>query len=125
MAKITRRQFLKYSAIAGAATVLPWKLAMREAYAQYGVNSPNLQKFIRPLRSIGGIAGVFTPITAPDTQQAIPVAGSDGTRGWGSISAAHYKIDIPQFTDQLHPNLPGATPLWGFHPVNVLAGKAT
>jgi len=65
---ITRRQFLKYSGIAGAAAVLPWKIAMREAYAQYGVNSPNLQKFIQPLRSIGGLAGVFDPV-----QQEIPV----------------------------------------------------
>jgi spore coat protein A len=124
--KVTRREFLKYSAIAGAATVLPWKIAMREAYAQYiGGGSPNLQKFIQPLRSIGGIAGVFTPTNPLHTQQAIPVAGSDGTKSWGTVSATHYKIDIRQFTDQLHPALPAPTTLWGFHPVNVAAGNPT
>ncbi len=108
MKGISRRQFLKASAATGAATVLTWKIALREAYAQYGVNSPNLQKFVQPLRSVGGLAGVFNP----GLQQAIPVATSDGISMW---NATHYTIDIGQFTDQLHPNL-GATPLWGYNP---------
>jgi spore coat protein A len=132
--KITRRKFLQYSAIAGAAAIVPWKIATREAYAQYiGGGSPNLQKFIRPLRSIGGIAGAFTPTTAPDIQQAIPVAGTDGPRNWGTVSATHYTIDIGEFTDTLHPGTGpagpiagwGATKLWGYHPANVLAGSTT
>ncbi len=110
--KISRRKFLKMAGtaglIAGASTVLPWKIAVREAWAEYGVNSPNLQKFIQPLRSIGGAAGVFNP----NIQQAIPVAASDGTSMWG---ATHYTIEINQFSDLLHPSLP-ATPLWGYNP---------
>jgi spore coat protein A len=119
MKKVSRREFLKFSAIAGAAAVLPLKFALREAYAQYGLNSPSLQKFIQPLRSIGGIAGVFNA-----AQQAIPVAGNDGTRAWGTTSATHYTVNIGPFSDQLHPSLP-PTALLGFHPANVLAGNAT
>ena len=117
---ITRRQFLKYSGIAGAAAVLPWKIAMREAYAQYGVNSPNLQKFIQPLRSIGGLAGVFDPV-----QQEIPVASPDGIRSWPTVTATHYTINIGEFQDLLHPGTTvgggtiqgwNATKLYGFNP---------
>ncbi len=124
--KISRRKFLKLSAGAGVAAaasgILPWKLAMREAWAEYGVNSPNLQKFIQPLRSIGGLAGVFNPAL----QQAIPVATSDGIRTWGTTTATHYTIEINQFSDLLHPGPAkslqwGPTPLWGYNP----AGNAT
>jgi len=105
--------------VAGAAAVLPWKIAMREAYAQYGVNSPNLQKFIQPLRSIGGAAGVFNATL----QQAIPVAVSDGNRTWPGVTATHFTIDIQEFTDLLHPGPAGSltwgpTKLWGYNPVN-------
>jgi spore coat protein A len=66
------------------------------AFAQ----SPNLQKFIGPLRRAGA---------------DIPLAASDGVRHWrGGISATHYTIDIRPFTDQLHPSLPNATRLWGY-----------
>ena len=84
--KLTRRQFLKYSGIAGAAAVLPWKMAVREAWAQYGFNSPNLTKFVDPIRPVG----------------VIPLAGPDGFRTWGTTVAQHYTIDIAQFNDILH-----------------------
>jgi spore coat protein A len=58
-------------------------------------NSANLKKFIQPLRGVG----------------AIPVAASDGV---SSLGATHYTIDIGQFEDQLHPELPNPTRLWGF-----------
>ncbi len=110
--KISRRKFLKIAGAAGLVTgasmVLPWKLAVLEAWAAYGVNSPNLQKFIQPLRSIGGLSGVFNPAI----QQAIPVASSDGIISWGSTTATHYTIDISQFKDLLHPGPAGST-AWG------------
>ncbi len=114
--KISRRKFLKMAGtaglIAGASTVLPWKFAAHEAWAQYGVNSPNLAKFIQPLRSIA-TSGVFS-----NQQQAIPVATTDGS---GIAGATHYTIDINQFSDLLHPGPDnsttwGATKLWGYNP---------
>jgi len=124
--KISRRKFLKLAAGAGVAAaasgILPWKFAMREAWAQYGVDSPHLQKFIQPLRSVGGLAGVFNPAL----QEAIPLAGSDGIRVWGTTNAQHYTIDINSFSDLLHPGPAGSTvwgptPLLGYNP----AGNAT
>jgi len=96
---ITRRDFLKYAGISGAAAILPWKLAVQEAWAQYGVNSPALRKFMAPMRGVGG-TGI--PVMAADAAPA-PVTG-----------ALHYTINIRQFTDTLHPQLPGPTKLWGF-----------
>src|SRR5207249_9742592 len=34
--------------------------------------------------------------------------------------AAHYTMDIRQFADRLHPDLPNLTTLWGFNPLNAL-----
>jgi spore coat protein A len=96
--KITRRQFLKYSAIAGAATVAPWKIAVREALAQYGVNSPPLTKFLDPMRMVG-----FDIPIAVDEGLTAPVTG-----------VTHYTINIEQFTDTLHSQMPGPTTLWGY-----------
>jgi hypothetical protein len=38
----------------------------------------------------------------------------------------HYSIEIRQFADQLHPDLPNPTALWGYNPANALgfAGSA-
>jgi spore coat protein A len=107
MKKVSRREFLKFSAMAGAAAVLPLKFALREAWAQYGVNSPPLQKFLDPIRGIGG-AGI--PVMARDNAGA-PV---NFNSPYGSWSALHYTIDIGRFTDQLHSQLPNPTKLWGF-----------
>jgi len=99
--KITRRQFLKGSLATGAivaaggmGTLLTPQRA--HAFAQ----SPSLQKFIQPLRGIGG-AGI--PVMAPDSV----------LQPWWQPGVTHYTIGIRQFADQLHPNLP-ATTLWGF-----------
>ncbi len=40
---------------------------------------------------------------------------ADTTRQpWWQPGVTHYTIDIGQFTDQLHPDLPNPTRLWGF-----------
>ena len=99
--KITRRQFLKGSLAAGALFAAGGTgilLGPKKAHAFS--QSPNLQKFIQALRN---------PLTG-----GIPIAASDGTRTWGSITATHYTIDIGQFADQLHPSLPNPTTLWGY-----------
>jgi hypothetical protein len=48
---ITRRRFLRYSVIAGAAVALPVELRLRRAEAF--VQSPNLRKFITTLPGLG------------------------------------------------------------------------
>jgi spore coat protein A len=54
----------------------------------------------------------------------IPVAVPDGTRKYKGASADHYTIDINQYTDQLHPDLPPTT-LWGYNPANALGVTGT
>ena len=105
---LSRRDFLKYAGISGAAAILPWKLAVQEAMAQYGVNSQALRKFLDPIRGLGP-TGI--PIMTPDNG-GVPM---NFTTPYGSWSAVHYTIAIRQFRDQLHSQLPATgTRLWGF-----------
>jgi spore coat protein A, manganese oxidase len=100
--KITRREFIKGSLTTGAviaaggAGVL-FTPRRAHAFAQ----SQNLQKFVSPLRGVGG-TGI--PVMTPDT---VPQA-------WWQPGVTHYTIDIGQYTDQLHPVLPNPTRLWGY-----------
>lgn len=98
---ITRRDFLKLGMATAAGVMLrglPWNNYVAYAFSQ----SANLRKFIQPLRMPG---------------VDIPLAASDGTRTWGAVTANHYSLDIGQFEDQLHPDLPNPTRLWGYNPV--------
>ena len=96
--RLTRRQFVERGAAAGAGAFLFGKMSFPAPAAAAIAQSDNLQKFIQPLRGVG----------------EIPVAASDGTRTWGSVTATHYTIDIGEYTDQLHPDLPNPTRLRGF-----------
>ncbi len=95
---LSRRNFLKLGAATGAGLVLSHYMPRVNSKAYALSQSANLQKFVQPLRGVGDI----------------PVAASDGTRTWGSVTATHYTIDVGQFEDQLHPDLPNPTRLWGF-----------
>ena len=102
-----RREFVKATASLGAGALLGG--AWHPARAEESI-SPQLAKFIQPLRGVGGAGG-------------IPLAGSDGTRTRAGITAIHYSLRLEQFEDQLHPDLPAPTRLWGYRPSNVAAGS--
>ena len=93
--KITRRDFLKTSAIVGAGMALPLKFGVRNAFA--AANSPQLSKWAQPMRGLGG-SGI--PVMAGVPDPVFP-----GT--------TYYQLTAGEFTDQLHPNL-GPTTLWGY-----------
>ncbi|MBX7244549.1 MAG: multicopper oxidase domain-containing protein [Candidatus Sumerlaeaceae bacterium] len=76
------------------------------ACADTFVHSPTLSKFVQELR-VPGPGGI--PIAAPDRSVQFP----DNT------VADHYTLDINQFSDTLHPDLP-ATTLWGYNPTQAL-----
>jgi spore coat protein A len=105
----TRREFLKVTGIAGAGLLLYSKFGAQRAWAF--AQSPGLRKFRDlagnpiPLRGLGP-GGI--PVAVPDATAA-PVTG-----------VTHYLMDIGQFEDRLHPDLPNLTTLWGFNPVNAL-----
>jgi spore coat protein A len=91
----TRREFLKTTIVAGTALALfRGSEGKIWAYAQ----SPKLRKFVAPLPGLGpdGI-----PVAAPTTNAAWP--GAD-----------FYELSAQQFTQQMHPDLPNPTHLWGY-----------
>jgi spore coat protein A len=98
--RLSRRTVLKAGAIAGAGMLVPYRwLSGAPAAAAYS-QSDRLRKFIQPLRGVGS---------------GIPVAQPDAVaKPWWQPGVTHYTIDIAQFTDHLHPDLPNATRLWGF-----------
>ncbi len=99
---LTRRKFLKVSAATGVALTLPWGWLLNapppvRAFSQ----SDRLRKFIQPLRGLGP-GGI--PVAQPDTVNP----------GWWQPGVTHYTIGIKEYSDQLHPELPHATRLFGF-----------
>jgi spore coat protein A, manganese oxidase len=97
MMKMTRRNFLKYSAGASASLALPW--TVRGAFAARPARSM-LTKYIQPLPLPG--AGIVV----------------------ASPSGAHqYAFTQTQIMRQLHPNLP-PTPLFAYDDGSGLAGQA-
>jgi len=100
---VTRRQFLKTSALAGAGFALYGGLGSKPAWAWY-------QSMPTPLWQTGlrGVGPGAIPVAAPD-----PFAGFAG--------ATHYSLGINEFTDQVHPTL-GPTKLWGYQPNVALGG---
>jgi spore coat protein A, manganese oxidase len=109
MGKITRRDFVKTTAI-GAAGLVAFKASLRDALAFY--QSPGIPLFATNLRGAGP-GGI--PVAVPDH--------------WKSLltGATHYSIDIAQFRDQVTPLSSGLgkTTFWGYVPGSGLGGYTT
>ncbi len=83
----TRRDFLKTTALAGASLAL-----FRGKTLGFSQSPTNLRKFIQPLPRFG--------------PEGIPLATPNTTKFPGSD---YYEIEVGQFQQQLHPNLPATT----------------
>jgi hypothetical protein len=92
----TRRGFIKMSAMAGAAMLIPWRRAF-----PFEQSPTNLRKYVIGLPGLGTSGaneiGQYIPVAVPDTNS---FRGSD-----------YYKLVAGQYTEQLHPDLPKATTL--------------
>ena len=64
-------------------------------------SSPALRKFIQPINGLGA-AGI--PVASPTTDPN-PIAG---------VTYDYYRMEIGEFTQLVHPDLPKATKLWGY-----------
>jgi spore coat protein A, manganese oxidase len=106
--KISRRKFLRISALAGGATMLPLPLRwMGSGEAQAFAQSPGIPLFSTKLRGAGP-GGI--PVALPGILPA-PVTG-----------VTHYQMLIDQFQDSgVCPTL-GPTTLWGYNPTRGLGG---
>jgi spore coat protein A, manganese oxidase len=93
---MTRRQFVKRTAVAGAAVSLSWKFGTQSAYAF--ANSGNLRKWTQGLRGLG--------------TGGIPIL--NGARDKAFANTLFYQVTAGEFTDQLHP---GSS---AHHPVGLL-----
>ncbi len=96
---LTRRQFLKLAGITGASVAVPWRLLSNASPAYAFSQSDHLKKFVQPLRRIGA----EIPVAVPDSP----------AKGWWQPGVQHCTIQMGQFEDQLHPDLP-PTRLWGY-----------
>lgn len=104
---MNRRQFFK--ATAGTAAVLA---SSRRAYA-FQQSPTNLRKFIIGLPGLG-------PTAKNEIGQYIPVATPNTTVFKG---CDYYTLVAAQYTEQLHPDLPKATKLWGYADYTPLWGR--
>jgi spore coat protein A len=109
--KINRRKFLKISALAGGASLLPMPLRWLGSGEALAFNqSPGIPLFGTKLRGVGP-GGI--PVALPSSHPA-PVTG-----------VTHYDILIDQFQDAgVCPTL-GPTTLWGYNPTVGLGGNIT
>src|ERR1044071_6772599 len=96
----TRRQFIKTSAALGGGLALAARFGIYSARA--AANSSNLRKWIQPLRSL----------TALGDPNGIPVAAGVQDRAFANTT--FYQITAGECLDQLHPDLPNPTRLWGY-----------
>jgi spore coat protein A, manganese oxidase len=97
---ISRRQFLRGTAIACASLALPWKFGMRSAFPLS--LTQNLTKWIQPLRSL----------TALGDPNGIPVLS--GVPDPTIPGATFYQVTIGEYSDQLHPEFANPTKLFGY-----------
>ncbi len=104
--KLKRRTFLKQTAFIGAGLTVPFKFIVPSASAA-PVNSQPLRKWLQPLRGLGG-NGI--PVLDGTAAPLDPVF----TGGNGLNPARMLQITAGEFLDQLHPDLPNPTRLWGY-----------
>ena len=100
--RITRRQFLKSAAIAGAGLALPLKFGVRSAYP-FAQSPTNIPKFVNSLPGLGP-AGV--PLATKTTQT------------FAGLSTDVYNLRVREYTQLMDPALPGPTTLWGYADIN-------
>ena len=98
---LTRRTMLKASVLTAGGLLVPWTGGCRTFASPSrppAQPSPSLQKFVQALPGLG--------------PTGIPVALPDALSIPGVLD--HYSITMGQYTQQLHPDLPKATTLWGY-----------
>jgi spore coat protein A len=104
--KITRRQFLKGTIIAGAGFALPLKFDVPRAYP-FAQSPTNIRKFVTTLPGL-------TPAGANNIGQYIPLA-TKSTKTFAGLSTDVYNIAVGNFDEQMHPDLRQKTKFFGYH----------
>ena len=101
---ITRRRLLQSGAVAGATLGLAWNIRRAYPFAQ---SPTNIRKFIINLPGLG-------PSGANQIGQYLPLA-TKSTAKFAGLTTDIYKLEVAQFREKMHPDLPGPTHFWGYH----------
>ncbi len=116
-----RRKFLKIMGAAGVMGALPLKFGLRGAglnQAWAVANSPGLTKF-HPDSRLPTLPILPHNSGDPLIQMAFPIDDPFFSK------TKYYQVAISEFTQQLHPELPNPTHLWGYRDVNQAIGTQT
>ena len=98
---INRRDFLKTAAIAGAGA-----MALRSSAWAFAQSPRNIRKF---LVSLPGL----TPAGANEIGQYLPLATKQTTT-FAGLATDLYQVGVTQFSQRMHPDLPGKTNFFGY-----------
>ncbi len=104
--KITRRQFLKSAAIAGAGLALPLKFGVPRAYP-FAQSPSNIRKFVTTLPGLA-------PAGANNIGQYIPLA-TKTTTTFAGLPTDVYSVGVKKFGEKMHPDLKRATHFYGYY----------
>jgi FtsP/CotA-like multicopper oxidase with cupredoxin domain len=113
---LTRRRFMTTSAMAGLGVLAARKLAWA-----FGQSPISIRKFVKRLPSLGlnplgpNEDGLYVPVATP--MQRL-IKGPRGTR----YTVDYYKLQIGQYSQKLHSDLPGPARFYGFQ--DITGGKA-
>jgi spore coat protein A len=100
-----RRDFLRKAALAGAGAAVYQTLGKGRAWA-FAQSPTNLRKFLTSLPGLG-------PAAQNEIGQYIPLATKHSIRFAGKATDL-YNLAVTQFSDLMHPDLPGKTNLFGY-----------
>lgn len=101
----TRRNFLKTTAMAGAAAALYRTFGAQRAWA-FAQSPTNIRKFITTLPGLG-------PSGANNIGQYLPLATKTTLLSFPGTDV--YNVGAKQFGERMHPDLPGPTHFWGYY----------
>ena len=100
-----RRDFLKKAALAGAGAAMYQAMGKGRAWA-FAQSPSNIRKFVTSLPGLG-------PSAQNEIGQYIPLATKHSIKFAGS-SADLYNVGVTQFSQFMHPDLPGKTDFFGY-----------
>jgi hypothetical protein len=98
---MNRRRFLKSSAMAGAGA-----LALSGRAWPFAQSPTNVRKFVTSLPGLG-------PAAQNQIGQYIPLA-TNHSLNFAGLATDFYKIGVAQYSELMHPDLPGQTEFFGY-----------
>jgi len=100
-----RRDFLKKAALAGAGVAMYQAMGKGRAWA-FAQSPANIRKFVTSLPGLG-------PAAQNEIGQYVPLATKHSIK-FAGVPADLYNVGVTQFSQLMHPDLPGKTDFFGY-----------